>query len=130
VGEGDVCHGLRREEDGGAGMMGKGGGGTDETGGIGQGCKIKGEDGRRWRWGALCSALLGETCLWRGAMVDHNRGGDNGNGEGGGTDEKLADLATVWRKVTREDQDDADKRGGRSPVRRLGNLDRRVTRGQ
>ena len=44
------------------------------------------------------------------------RGGDNGNGEGSGTDKKLADLANVWRKETREDRDDADERGGGSPV--------------
>jgi hypothetical protein len=67
--------------------------------------------------------------LWRGAAGDHYRGGDNGNGKGGGTDKKLADLANVQRKETREDQEDAGKRGGRSPVRRLVNLDCRVTWG-
>ena len=57
-------------------------------------------------------------------------GGDNGNGKGGGMDKKLVDLANVWQKEAREDQDNADKRGGRSSVRRLGNSDRGVTRGQ
>jgi hypothetical protein len=49
---------------------------------------------------------------------------------GGGMEKKLADLAIVRQKETREDQDDANERGGRSPVRRLGNLDRGVTQGQ
>jgi hypothetical protein len=58
------------------------------------------------------------------------RGGDNSNGEGGSTDKKLADLTNVRRKETREDQDDANQRRGRSPVRRSGKLDRGVTRGR
>ncbi len=74
--------------------------------------------------------LLGGTCSWREAAGTCYCGGDNSNDEGGGTDKKLADLANVRRKEMREDRDDADKRGGRSPVRCLGNLDRGVTRGQ
>jgi hypothetical protein len=66
----------------------------------------------------------------RGVAGNLYCGGDNGNGEGSGTDKKLADLANVRRKETREDQDDADKRGGQSPVRRSGNSDCGVTRGQ
>ncbi len=58
------------------------------------------------------------------------RGGDNCNGKGSSMDKKLEDLANMRRKETRKDRDNAYKRGGRSPVRRLGNLDRRVTRGQ
>ncbi len=42
---------------------------------------------------------------------DCYRGSDNGNGEGGGTDKKLADLAKVRWKETRENQDDANERG-------------------
>jgi hypothetical protein len=34
---------------------------------------------------------------------DRYCGGDNGNDKGGGTDKKLADLANVRRKETRED---------------------------
>jgi hypothetical protein len=75
-------------------------------------------------------ALLRGTCSWKGAAGDCYCGGDNGNGEGGGTDKKLADLANMQRKETREDRDNADESGGRSPVRRLGNLDHGVTRGQ
>ncbi len=60
---------------------------------------------------------------------DGDRGGGNGIGEGDSTDMKLADLANVRQKETSEDRDDADKRGGQSPVRRLGNLDRGVTQG-
>ncbi len=41
VGEGNVHHGLLREEDGGAGTMGKGGGGTDKTRGVGGGRKSR-----------------------------------------------------------------------------------------
>jgi hypothetical protein len=74
-------------------------------------------------------ALLGGTRSWRGAAGDCYCGGDNGNSMGGSTEE-LADLAKVRRKETREDQDDASKRGGQSPVRRSGNLDCGVTRGQ
>jgi hypothetical protein len=112
--------------------MGKEGGGTDETRGVGEGREIKGEEGRGWRWGALCSVSSGGTRSWRGAAGHHDRGGGNGVGvgEGGGTDKKLADLANVRRKETREDRDNADERGGRSPVRRSGNLDRGVTRGR
>jgi hypothetical protein len=110
--------------------MGKGGGGMDETRGVGGGRKIKGEEGRGWQWGALCSVLSGGTRSWRGAAVDRNCGGGSGVGEGGGTDEKLADLANVRRKETRKDRDNADERGRRSPVRCLGNLDRGVMRGQ
>ncbi len=73
----------------------------DETGGVGGGCKIKGEEGRGCRWGDLCSALLGGTHLWRGAVGDRYRGSDNGDGKGGGMDKKLADLANVQRKKTR-----------------------------
>ncbi len=61
VGEGDICHGLRWEEDGGAGTMGKGGGGMDKKQGVEGGHKIKGEEGWGWRWGASCLALLGGT---------------------------------------------------------------------
>ena len=64
-------------------------------------------------------------------MGDCNHGGGNSVGKGGGTgtDEKLADLANVRRNKKREDRDNANKRGGRSPVRRSGNLDRRVMQG-
>jgi hypothetical protein len=130
VGEGDVCHGLRWEEDGVAGTMGKGGGGTDKTQGVGGGCKIKGEEGQGWQWGASCLALFGGTCSWRGAAGDCSHGGDKGNGKGGGMDKKLADLANVRRKETSEDQDNVDERGGRSPVRCMGNLNHRVMGGQ
>ncbi len=58
------------------------------------------------------------------------RRGDNSNGGGGGMDKKLADLVNVRWKERREDQDNANKRGGQSPVRRLGNLNRGVTRGR
>ncbi len=110
--------------------MGKGGGGTDEKRGVGGGREIKGEEGRgwRWRWGASCSASSGVTRSSRGAAGDRDRGG--GDGEGGGTDEKLADLTNVRRKETREDRNDADERGGRSPVRRSWNSDRGVTWGR
>ncbi len=60
---------------------------------------------------------------------DCYHGGDNGNDEGSGTDKKLADLANMWQKEMRENQYDANKKGGGSPVRRSGNFDRRVTRG-
>ncbi len=109
--------------------MGKGGGGMDETQGVGGGRKIKGEEGRGWQWGALCLVLLGGTCLWRGAVGDRDHGGGSGVGKGSGTDKKLTDLANVWQKETREDQDNANKRGRQSPVRRSGTLDCRVTRG-
>ncbi len=112
------------------GPMGKGGGGPDKMQGVGGGREIKGEEGRGCQWGALCLALLGGTCSWRGAAGDCYCGGDNGNGKGGGMDKKLVDLANVWQKETREDQDNANKRGGRSSVRRLGNSDCGVTRGQ
>jgi hypothetical protein len=56
--------------------MGKGGGGTDETRGLGGGREIKGEDGRGWRWGALGSVSSGGTRWWRGAA------GDSGGGDG------------------------------------------------
>jgi hypothetical protein len=46
VWEGDVCHGLKWEEDGGAGTMVKGGGGMDKTQGVEGGRNIKGEEGR------------------------------------------------------------------------------------
>ncbi len=75
-------------------------------------------------------ASLGGTCLWRGAAGNRYCGGDNSNNKGGGTDKKLADLANVQQKETREYQDDANERGGQSPVRCLGNLDCGVTRGQ
>ncbi len=68
--------------------------------------------------------------MWRGAAGDRYHGGDNGNGKGSGMDKKLADLANVRQKEMREDQDDANERGGRSPVRRLGSSDRGVTRGR
>ncbi len=68
--------------------------------------------------------------MWRGAAGNHDRGGDNGDGKGSGTDEKLADLPNVRQKETREDRDDADERGGQTPVRRSGNSDRGVTRGR
>jgi hypothetical protein len=57
-------------------------------------------------------ASLGGTHSWRGVAGDRNCGGDNGDGKGGGIDEKLVDLANVWQKETREDQDNANKRGG------------------
>jgi hypothetical protein len=63
VGEGDVHHGLRREEDGGVETMGKGGGGTEEMQGVGGGHKIEGEEGKGWQWGALCLTSLGGTLL-------------------------------------------------------------------
>ena len=66
--------------------------------------------------------------MWRGAAGNCYCGGDNGNGKGNGMDKNLADLANMRWKETREDQDDANERGGQSPVRRSGNLDRRVTR--
>ncbi len=70
----------------------------------------------------------------RGAAGDRYCGSDNGNGDGNGdsngTGKELADLPNVWRKETREDQDNANKRGGQSRVRRLGNLDRGVMRGR
>ncbi len=53
-----------------------------------------------------------QTCLWRGAAGDCDHGGDNSDGEGGGTDKKLADLANMQRNETREDRDNANKRGG------------------
>ncbi len=68
--------------------------------------------------------------MWRGAAGNCYRDGDNGNGKGGNTDKKLADLANVRRKEMRDDQDDADKRGGQSPVRCLGKLNRGVMMGQ
>jgi hypothetical protein len=89
----------------------------NETQGGGGGCKIKGEEGRGCQQGASCLASSGGTCSWRGAAGDCYHGGDNCNGEGGGTDEKLADLANVQQNETREDRDNADERGGRSPVR-------------
>jgi hypothetical protein len=52
---------MERSE--GVGTMGEGGGGTDdETQGGGGGMqnrKNKGERGAGWRWGTLCSVLLG-----------------------------------------------------------------------
>jgi hypothetical protein len=102
----------RRLRSGNDGPMGKGGGGTDETQGVGGGYKIKGEEGRGCRWGASCSALLGGTSLWRGAVGDCYCSGDNSNGEGSGMNKKLADLANVGQEETREDQDNANKRGG------------------
>jgi hypothetical protein len=109
----------------------------------GQGRRRNGQDARSRRrtqnqgrggagisMGSLGLASLGGTCSWRGAAGDCYRDGDSGNGEGGGKNKKLADLANVWRKETREDRDDADERGGQSPVRCLGNLNRGVTRGQ
>ncbi len=103
MGEEDVRHGLQQEEYGVAGTMGKGGGGTGKTQGVGGGCKIKGEEGQGWQWGASCLASIGVACSWRGAGGNCNRGGDNGSSEGGGMDKKLADLANVQRKETRED---------------------------
>jgi hypothetical protein len=72
--------------------MGKGGGGTEQTRGVGGGCKIKGEVGRGWQWGALCLVSLGGTCLWRGGAEDCNHGGGSGISKCGGVDEKLAVL--------------------------------------
>jgi hypothetical protein len=83
--------------------MGKGGGGTDETQGVGGGCEIKGEEGRGCQWGASRSASLGGNRSWRGVAGDRYCCGDNGDGKGGGTDKKLVDLAIVRRKETRED---------------------------
>jgi hypothetical protein len=91
----------RRWRSGNNGPMGKGGGGTDETRGVGGGSEIKGEEGQGCRWGASCLALSGGTRSWRGAAGDCYCGDDNGEGEGGGTDKKLADLANVRRKETR-----------------------------
>ncbi len=101
-GEGNVPHGLQREEDGGAGTMGKGGGGMGKTQGVGGGHKIKGEEGRGWQWGASCLASTGGTCSQRGVAGDCNCGGDNGNSEGGSMDKKLANLANMQWKETRE----------------------------
>jgi hypothetical protein len=70
----------------------------------------------------------GGTCLLRGAVG--NCGGGNGNSKGSGMDEKLGDLANMRQKETREDRDDADERGGQSPVRLSGYLDRGITWGQ
>jgi hypothetical protein len=120
----------RRWRSGNNGPMGMGGEGTDKTQGVGGGCKIKGEEGQGCQWRALCLALPGGTRSWRGTAGDCYRGGGDGNDEGGSTDKKLADLANVRQKETREDQDDADERGGRSPVRSFGNLDHGVTRGR
>ncbi len=92
------------------GLMSKGGGGTDETQGVGGGYKIKGEEGRGCRWGASCLTLSGGTHSWRGTASNCYRGSDNSDGKGGGTDKKLADIDNVWRKETREDQDNANKR--------------------
>jgi hypothetical protein len=80
----------RRWRSGNDGPMGKGGGGTDKTRGVGGGREIKGEEGRGCRWVSSCSASSGGTRSWRGAAGDRYRGGDNGDGEGGGTDKKLA----------------------------------------
>jgi hypothetical protein len=80
--------------------------------------------------GSLVLGVSGGTCLWRGAAGDPDHGSGGGIGKGGGTDEKLPDLANVQQKETREDRDNADERGRRSPVRRLENLDCGVTRGQ
>jgi hypothetical protein len=109
--------------------MGKGGGGTDKMQGVGGGRKIKGEEGQGWQLGAFCLVLLGGTRSWRGVAGNHDHGSGDGVSKSGGTDKKLADLANVWRKETREDRGHADKRGGRSPVRCSGNLDRGVTQG-
>jgi hypothetical protein len=79
---------------------------------------------------ALFLASSGGTCSWRGVADNHYHGSDSGNGKGSGMDKKLADLANVQRKEMREDQDNADKRGGQSPVRHSGNLDCGVMRGQ
>ncbi len=70
--------------------------------------------------------LLGGTLSWRGAAGDRDHGGS----DGGGTDEKLADLTNVWRKETKEDRDDAKEKGGQSPVKCAGNSDRGFTRGR
>jgi hypothetical protein len=102
----------------------------DKTRGVAGGHKIKREEGWGWRWGASCLASLGRTCSWRGTAGNCYCSGDKGNNKGGSMDKKLADLANMRRKETREDQDNANKRGGRSPVRRSGNLDRRVMQGQ
>jgi hypothetical protein len=92
----------RRWRSGNDGPMGKGGGGTDKTQGVGGGRKIKGEEGRGCQWGASCLALSGGTSSWRGAAGNCYHGGDNGNSEGSGTEKKLADLANVRWKETRE----------------------------
>jgi hypothetical protein len=130
--ERDVCHGLQREEDGGVGTMVQWAREEEERTkrqGVGGGCKIEGEEGLGCRWGALCLTSLGGTCSWRGAADDHYCGGDNGYGEGGCTEKKLADLANMRRKETREDSDKANKRGGQSPVRCSGNSNCGVTQG-
>ncbi len=87
-----------------------------------EGHKIEGEGGVGWQWGALCSALLGGTCLWRGvaaiailAVV--------------ATASAMARVAAWMRsswianlqqKGTRGDQDDAKERQRQSPARRAG----------
>ncbi len=66
MGEGDVRHGVLWEEDGGAQIMGKGGGKMDKTQGGGEeGRKIEGEEGggAGWQWGASCSASSGQGGL-------------------------------------------------------------------
>jgi hypothetical protein len=83
--------------------MGKGGIGTNETRGVGGGREIKEEEGWGWQRGASCLVSLGGTHSWRGAAGNQDRGSGKDVGEGGGTDEKLADLVNVWRKETRED---------------------------
>jgi hypothetical protein len=80
--------------------------------------------------GSLVLGVVGRNSLVERGGGSRDCGGGDGDGEGGGTDEKLADLANVRRKETREDRDDADERGGRSPTRRLGFSDRGVTRGR
>ena len=74
--------------------------------------KIDKKEGWDSNGGAPCLALLGGTHSWRGATGDCYCGGDNTNGKGGSTNKKLADLANVRQKETKEDQDDADERGG------------------
>jgi hypothetical protein len=72
VGYGDVCHGVLREEDGGARTMGKGGGETDETRGGGRGTQNRGRGGRRggMAMGSLVLGVIGgELASWRGAAA-------------------------------------------------------------
>jgi hypothetical protein len=69
------------------------------------------------------------TRLWREAAGNCDCCGGDGVGKGGGMDKKIANLANVRQKEKREDRDNADKRGGLSPVRRSGNSDRGAMRG-
>ncbi len=94
--EGDVHHELLEEEDGGVGTMGEGGGGTDETRGGG-GREIEGKGGQdgvgdhAWR-------RREELAHGEGRGGDRDRGDDDGDNEGGGTEEEHADSPTCSGK--------------------------------